>query len=777
MTSAGVRARPAPRRPGGRVGSPGATARSALGEGVALLRSGGRRSLLAAAGVALAATMLGTAVTVGWSLQTGFDRAAAAADLPDVIARFDRERRSEVEGRLRALPNVAAVAFRTEIRRAQITAGTGTTDRGVVEVVGPGRRGYAIVAGRDVREGSDGDVVVERGVARAWGLHLGDPVSFGRFGTGRVVGIAVGPDNVAYPLASAPRVYVATNAATQERFGVNVAMVWARDPSRVDITLQQARATSFGITDLRFITRDGVRILLDRAAGIVLALLVAFAVIVLGAAGVMLGVAAHADVQRRLQTIGVQRALGFPRATIVGAHAARAALIAVPSAAAGLALGALLAAGPTGDLLATLNELAPGAALAGPLAIALAACVALVAAASAWPALRATSRSPVALLRGGEVAVAARRPRDRRLAGPLRLGARLAVTRRGRFAGTVLVLGTCVAIVALLLALASLLVALRDDPGALGKRYDTTVSLPASSAAAVRRIPGVQAAAPRYEVQGADSYALGEPVRLVAFPGDHTVFEAPPLASGRRLRANDEAEVGVGLADALNLRLGGTLAVQLEGGGEVRFRIVGLVRALDDEGRIAYVRPARLLRAASWLSPQIAVRTRPGANQKRVSDGLLALGATPVAVGGATSDNARLLDTLAALLRVVAGVTALVCLYALVQALALVALERRQTIALLRATGAGLRTVALLLAGVVLAAAIPAIVLGLVVERFALAPAVGALAAGYADLAPRASAGQALLIAVGVLVLCAIAAAVVARRAMRVSIVSGLRRE
>ena len=227
----------------------------------------------------------------------------------------------------------------------------------------------------------------------------------------------------------------------------------------------------------------------------------------------------------------------------------------------GLALGALLAAGPTGDLLATLNELPPGSALLGPLAIALAATVALVAAASAWPALRATARTPVALLRGAELAHAPRPRRGRRLAGPLRLGGRLAAARRARYVGTVAVLGACVAIVALLLALASLLVALRDDPGTLGKRYDIAVALPADQLPAVERIPGVAAASQRYQVQGADSYSLGEPVRLIGFPGDHTVFEEPPLASGRRVAAPDEAEVGLGLADALNLRLGGTLAV------------------------------------------------------------------------------------------------------------------------------------------------------------------------------------------------------------------------
>ncbi len=745
--------------------------RAAFREALVLVRAGGRRSLLAGAGVLLAATMLGTAVTVSWSLATGFDRSAKAADLPDVIARFDRERVGEIDAKLRALPNVEATSYRTEITRVRLSGGTGSTRRGVVQVVGPGRRGYAIVDGRDAR--GDDDVVVERGVARAWHLSVGDTLSFGRFGTARVSGIAVSPDNVAFPLATTARVYVA--AQNGLRRGTNMALVWTHDPRRVDVTLQQARATSFGVQDLRFITHDGVRVLLDQAAGIVLALLIAFSVVVLGAAGVMLGVAAYADVQRRLSTIGVQRAMGFPRGTIVGAYALRAAIVALPAAIAGLALGAFLAARPTSDLLVTLNELPPGSALLGPLATALIGTVALVAATSAWPALRATARTPVSLLRGAELRGAAPGPRGRGLAGPLRLGARLASARRARYAGTVAVLAACVAIVALLLALASLLVALRDDPGTLGKRYATTAVLPADQLPAVRQIPGVLAASERYQVQGADSYSLGEPVRLIGYPGDHTVFEAPPLAAGRRVAGPDEAEVGLGLADALNLRVGGTLAVQLESGGEVRYRIVGIVRALETEGRVAYVRPDQLLAAHADADPRIAVRARPGADQARIDQGLRDLGATPVAVRGATSSNREILATLASLLRVIALVTGLVCLYALVQGLTVVALERRGTIAVLRAGGAGAPTVTRLLLGVVLVAAVPAGLLGLVVESVALAPLVGNLAAGYADLVPRASIGQALIVAAGLIALCLLAALLVARRALRGSIVEGLR--
>ena len=50
---------------------------------------------------------------------------------------------------------------------------------------------------------------------------------------------------------------------------------------------------------------------IDQAAGVVIALLVAFALVALVAPGTMLAAGAHAEVQRALPSLGVRRALGF----------------------------------------------------------------------------------------------------------------------------------------------------------------------------------------------------------------------------------------------------------------------------------------------------------------------------------------------------------------------------------------------------------------------------------------------------------------------------------
>ena len=167
-----------------------------------------------------ASLVVGTGVTVGYGLATGFDRAADQAGLPDVIARFDPESRETLDERVRALPNLAARSYRFERTNVGLWAGGHHNHRGAMHVVMGGRRGYLIADGRDL-SGRPGEVVVERGLARDWDLSVGDRLAIGRPGEGReVVGISVSPDNVAYPLARAARVYVRRRRAAQRRAAV-----------------------------------------------------------------------------------------------------------------------------------------------------------------------------------------------------------------------------------------------------------------------------------------------------------------------------------------------------------------------------------------------------------------------------------------------------------------------------------------------------------------------------------------------------------------------------
>jgi ABC-type lipoprotein release transport system permease subunit len=732
--------------------------------------------LLSGVGIALVATMLAVAATVSYGLLTGFDRGAAEADLPDVLVSFDSQPASSVRERLAALPDLEAFSLREQLTSVPFRAGREAADNGVVEVVGPGRRGYSIVAGHDVTR--RGGVVIEEGLATDWGLGVGDRIRLADSPPLPIVGLARAPANVAYPLA-APHAYVslaAFRAATRERSArqVNVAQIWLEDPSQLDAVLVQARMSSYGLTGLSLITRSGVRVLIDGAAGIVIALLGALSLIALLTAATMLTASARAEIQRRLHAIGIWRAIGASRGHVARVAALEALLVAVPAAVIGVGLGALLAIGPSDRLLALLNQPGPGGALLAPLVGCFLLTVAIPSLAGAWPAWRAAGGPPLVLLRGAELGSSATRRGGVAGGGLLRLGVRLATTRRVRLATTLASLAICTSFVLLMLALAAELNTLANDPTAIGRRYQLSASLPASAAPRVRALPGVSAVAPRWEVSAVDAYSLGEISYLIAFRGDGTEFEDPPLLEGTRLRGGREATVGRGLAQLLGLRVGSTLALALASGRELRLRVGGVVSSVEHDGRIAYV-PERALRRAEPDAPEkLAVIVAPGADVKTVSAELERLGAQVTTSTGVAGGGKTLVAALRALLLTIAAVDGLVCLYMLIQALALTAGERRSAIAVLRACGAGARSIRVLLAGAALAVLVPSAIIAIVLERLVLGPAVARLSQGYASLSLAADAAEIAILLAGLAALGALAVWWVVRRVTARPIAGGL---
>ncbi|HSS54467.1 MAG TPA: FtsX-like permease family protein [Gaiellales bacterium] len=745
--------------------------RPLLAGALARLRRRRGRALLAAAGIAAAAAMTGAAVTVSYNLHDGFARSADEAGIPDVIVHFDPHAAGRVAARVKSLPNIASVSLQLEQRpvvlrtrgHAPITSGD------LLGTVGT-RHGYKIVAGRDL-SGRTGEVVIERGLASQWHLHPGDRITVGGPSTGgavgaRVVGVAVAPDNVAYPLASGARIWMPYRvvAAIDGAAGqpVNTALLWVNDRSQLGVTLEQARAASYGLSGVNFVTREGVGVLIDGAAGIVIALLVAVSLGALVGAGVMVVASSRAEVQRRLETIALLRAIGASPRAITGAAAVEAAMVALPSATLGLAVGWWAAAGASARLLEALDQFPRGAALLLPLSVCLVAIVALVAAASAWPTWRACRRPVAAMLRDAELPTGARALRLP--AGTIGLGMRIAVARPVRTAATTVVMATSAAVVLLLLGLATTLQRLEHDPGTIGKNYQLTSHSGVLALPRIRRLPGVADAAQRFSSPVADSFQLGETFNLVSYCGNRLRFEDPPLAAGRRATSPGEAEVGQGLATALGLVPGGTLAVQFGDGEEARFHVTGVVRTLDNDGRVAYVQPG--VEVCGFRGGQTVIQLKDGADQGAVTAALNLTGNRPATVGGVTSRNAAFLGVLATLLRTIAVIDGLVCLYVLAQMLALTALERRGAVGLLRACGADRTQVGMVFFGaasVVVAVALPVAVL---VERLVLGPRAADLAASYATVSLRAGTAEVLLALAGLVLIAVVASAWVARRAL-----------
>jgi ABC-type lipoprotein release transport system permease subunit len=745
------------------------------------------RQVLAAAGIAAAAAVLGASVTVADSLTGGFARTAQRADLPDVLASFAPVQRARAASVVSTLPNVRAVSYLLQQAGANVSSGDLFDGHATVIGLRPGRHGYAIVAGHDLT--GPGQVVIEAGLARAWGLRPGDSLLVG-YAQGerlRVVGVAVAPDTVAFPLTHGPRVYVGYRdaAVIEGESGnlVNGVDLWLADPRLLAVTLAQARSASFGLSGLQFVTRAGLQLLIGQAAGIVIAVLVAFSLIALVVAGVMLSASAAAEAQRRLVGVGVLRAVGVPARSLVAAAAVEAGAVALPVGAIGVSAGWLAVRGPTERLLASLNELPPGPGLWLQLAGTTAGAAALVIAASCWPTWRATRRPPAEVLRGGDIA-----PSTRRLPLPPRLpalGLRLLLARPARSAATVTVVASAVAVVLAMLAIASVLQNLNRQPLSVGKRYQLVVDAPASELRRIAGLPQVAGAAPMYTLQVADSFSLDEPFTLVAFGAPPDSYEDPPLSAGTRVRSADEVDVGLGLADALDLHPGGVLAAQLPNGRELRFRVAGIVQALEDQGRIAYVEASRLLAAVPRLQGQVAVRLKAGASAAAVSAAVARRGEATTSAGGIAGQSVQnwavrssgFLGILVGLLRSIAVLDALVCLYAIAQAIALTAQERRRTLAVLRAQGAGRTQLFTVFAAAAGTLVLLAALLAAGLERWLLAPEIARLAAAYVVLALAAGGRLIAATTAGLLGGSAFVAALLTRLVTRDPVVAGLREE
>jgi hypothetical protein len=125
--------------------------------GLARFRTGRGRTVLRACGIAAAGAMVGAAVTVAWGLSTGFDRAAARAQLPDAIATFDERPLGDVSDRVSALPNLRAAAYRLTVSGRHVEANGNDSGHATLIGVQPGPPGYALLRGRDLR--ADGQAV------------------------------------------------------------------------------------------------------------------------------------------------------------------------------------------------------------------------------------------------------------------------------------------------------------------------------------------------------------------------------------------------------------------------------------------------------------------------------------------------------------------------------------------------------------------------------------------------------------------------------------------
>ena len=216
--------------------------------------------------------------------------------------------------------------------------------------------------------------------------------------------------------------------------------------------------------------------------------------------------------------------------------------------------------------------------------------------AAAWPAWRAAGRPPVDAAARAPASSPARGAAAAAGAGPLGGldGARGPAGRRPPrcgLAATVLTLGDLDRVRAAAARAGLRAQRAGDRPGGAGQ------ALPADRARCRPRapggsapLPGVQAAAPRYEVQALDSFSLGETIDVIAYPGDHTDLRG--AAADRRARgcaATARPRSAPGSPTRSGCAPGRRWRSRCPSGTELRLRVAGVVSSLDHDGRVAYV--------------------------------------------------------------------------------------------------------------------------------------------------------------------------------------------
>ena len=493
----------------------------------------------------------------------------------------------------------------------------------------------------------------------------------------------------------------------------NLALLWLDDPARADVTLAQARAVVVrpGQAALRH-PRRASQVLIDQAAGIVIALLVAFALVALVAAGTMLARRrARGGPAARCRRSASSARSGFTPARVVarpGAPRRRSSRArGRPRRARGSARSPSRARRGRCWPRSTSSRRA-GALLAAAGARLARGRRARRRAAATWPAWRAARRPPAraAARRRAARRAAAPGAGGRRAAGllagarragwsPARGAARGAWPARGRRDDR----ASAPAVVLLMLALASLLVRLRDDPGdASASATQLTVHAGAGPAARDRGDPRRRRRR-RSATRSTPPTRSGSASRCGSSPtrGDHTRFEAPPLADGpadrgptarRRSGTGSPTRSGCGRARTLAVA-----APERRGAALAGRRHRPRARARRPPRLGARGHAAR--RRAPGSQPGVVVRLEPGADRAAVDRGAARRSARAPRRGrrrDAPATPAFLGVARRRCCAAVALAVGLVCLYALVQALAMTARERRGAVAAAaRAAAAGAR--------------------------------------------------------------------------------------
>jgi putative ABC transport system permease protein len=663
----------------------------------------GRRVQTAVVGlvVLLASGTGALALTLQAAAGRSFDSAFAAQRGAHLAVSFDR--RVVAVDQLAATPaHLGAAASGGPWPTGGIAIRAGTAKRHL-NLQGRADPGGAVerlrlVAGRWVT--GPGEIVVTRSLAARHRIGLGDrlvDLNLAARPALRVVGEVVDVDEGEAGLASQSAWVLPTQVAPltgrSGRLGYRMAYRLPATPTQADLDRAVARLTALlppgAVHDSMSYLQ--VRKLYNAANSVALTILLAFAVVALGAAAAITATMVSGAVVAGYRDVATVKALGFTPTQVVGALVGQLLAPALAGGVLGIPLGTALAQ-PLLQHSARALGLAPEVAISPTIGLlALAATLVVVAAAAALPAVRAARLRPARVIALGAAPGPARRTWPGRLQRlglprPLTLGAGDAFARPVRD-------GLTAATVLIGVATLTFAVGLHGslDRFRAGVAASAQVAVERTAAYPDARVMADLAAQPETAGVVATSqtrvlvHGVATPVLGRAYRGDPASVGVP-LAEGRWFTASGEAVAPSALLRQAHLRVGDSLTATIEGRA-VRLRIVGSNFDPNDFGRDLSFGWSTYAAALPGARPfAYLVRLRPGTDPAGYARRIQA--AAPDFLSAEVTTGAfsflRVFDLVAALLVVVLAALAVAGVFT---SILLTTLERARDTAILRALG------------------------------------------------------------------------------------------
>jgi putative ABC transport system permease protein len=694
--------------------------------------------------------------------------------------------------RVRADPQVVEAAGPSPITDATLVHGRARIDDVDVRAEDERRPAVGIpllFGGRWLSGDAADEVVVSRSFALEEGIDPGERVRLeGQGGAldATVVGVALDLTDCFYPDCESQLVWIGPGgvAGLAPRATGPDSLLLARlaRPDAVEAFQAHAQARyGSGVRDFEDWqdTRADALILNEFFA----AFLASFGVFLLFAAGLVILSTVSSRVLSRYRELGILKAIGFTPRSLTFLVLGENLMLAAVGATVGVVCGGFLA--PVVELrFAQVLERGSATFPAGVLAGAMAVVLAIVAAATLLPALRAGRVPASRAIARGAGTVSGRSSRLARAALRLRVGAPAAIGLKDAGARPLrawLNIATLAVTVVALVATLSLdrtVNRIADDPALAGDPQGLFVDpqevAPERVAAGLDRLPGVESrftATERQMAFGAQTFQ----VRVLDGDLARTGYV---IRDGRMVSGPGDAVIGYGLQDRLGVEVGDRLPLTLAG-KRLDLRIVGRYAETEDSGERAMITLAALRRVEP-AAEQGVFLVRLAAN---VDPGTAARDLRAAVPGAKVGVEEADLDVFDAFLAAFYALSALVLLIGLVNLVATATLgirERMVDIGILKTLGFTPRQVAVSIATGTAALAVAAVAIGVPAGLLA-ADATLALTGRESGLGPEfgvSAAPGAVAVAAAVIVLLAgLVGAMIARRAAGAQVAEVLRAE